>query len=147
MKLKNRIDILQTFGLADLTVLNAKHSCKIARSISKRFLLSQPRNEIINSSSFVQSELLRKLYLQVFRNARSYIYTTTESGLSLVSANARQMLIKCLSIARHSIEKTCHVVDCDFTYRLRIRYHSGATLKEAYYIEMYEQNDFHNADM
>lgn len=137
MKLNNCISLLENLGLRDLTVMSLGKSQEILESISSRFLNAGRKKEIITNSSFIDSDLLRRIYVNVLKNAKTYVYTAEKEIGQLVAVNARECLSKCLTVAKESIDKTCYIACCDLTYHFRIIYRKRTkTNDDAFLIEM-----------
>lgn len=139
MKVYNNTSFFEKVGLRDFTLLSLKKSEEIIRSIKSNFLNSKKESEfLINSLSFIDSDLLRKMYLKVFKNSQSYIYTGDHDMYGVLLANAKDCITKSLSIAKESVRKSCHIISRDFTYYFKIRYNDPAHTEhpDSFNIEM-----------
>lgn len=139
MKLYSYINFFERFGLRDFTVLSLAKSNEIIQAIRSNFTNCRKEKEILTSSPlFIESDLIRKMYIKALRNARNYIYTPGQETFGVAIANARECFTKSLTIAKESVRKSCIIAATDFSYYLRINYNDNSHLlhPDTFQIEM-----------
>lgn len=127
MQIENYIRFFEKLGLRDFTLLSLKKSNEIFKFFSSNLNFTKKENEFLfNAPSFIDSDLLRKLYLKAFKNSRTYLFTGEPGSKGVVLANAKESITKSLAIAKASVQKTCYILCHDFSYYLRILYNDAA---------------------
>jgi len=128
-KYKQHIDdyhsVVLNSGLleSEITAIGLEEADKIIEVSSVIFRnIDRPVELLPEGSSFIDSDLLRNLYLSLDVNDWGYVYTYAYEYCGFYKSKAKRCLEAAFSIAQNDYQTTCFVLDCDLRYYIAINY-------------------------
>lgn len=81
-------------------------------------------NEMVNSAdSFIESDLLRKIYQSIDNSGKSYAFTDDFEYCGIFHVNTKQAIENSFGIAQTDENGTFFILDVDKKFFIRINYH------------------------
>jgi hypothetical protein len=126
---KNRIQayenvfITSGFKISELKQVPLEVSDKILEQTEEVFSKLERKSELIESSSnFIDSDLLREIYLKLNPHSTSYIFTDDIQYCGLFIINAKRGLELALNVAINDYQNTCFLLDTNLKYSFTINH-------------------------
>ncbi|HTE28070.1 hypothetical protein [Flavitalea sp.] len=116
--------LLGSLFLEDFECLDLVASDEILSYLKTAFLGFKIKNEIVNGqkTTFVDSDLLREIYLTIQEDSTSYIFNENFENCGLFLVGAKSALEQAFNIAKEDEGNTCFILDQKFSYYFRINY-------------------------
>lgn len=126
MKQYEAILINSGFNAFELELVELEESDKIIEKIKSKFVNSNRETELLDDGSlFIDSELMRAVYLNLDKNATCYIYTDDFQYCGMFVVNAKRGFEIAFSVAKNDYQNTCFILDMDLKYSFLIDYNDG----------------------
>ena len=119
-------NVLINSGLekTELEYLDLLDSDKVIEKVKDRFGKVERETELINSDCiFIDSKLMRDIYLSLNENSKCYIYTDDFQYCGLFIGNAKRCFEHALDVAKSDYQHTCFLLDVNFKYSFLINYY------------------------
>ena len=71
---------------------------------------------------FIDSDLMRKIYLKLSENSKCYIYTDDYLYCGIYKVSSKKAFELAFNVAKIDIQNTCFLLDTDFNYSILINY-------------------------
>lgn len=127
---KQRIELFEMvlinsgFKRLELEYIDLKKSDEIIEQAKDRFRGIQRKTELLGSdeSLFIDSDLMRSIYLSLDKNDTCYIYTDDFQYCGMFICNARRSFELAFEVAKNDSQNTCFILDTNLKYSFLINY-------------------------
>ncbi len=111
------------FNKLELEFVELEKSDKIIDQLKSEFTSIHRETELLdNASLFIDSDLMRAIYLNLDKNATCYIYTDDFQYCGMFIVNAKRGFEIAFNVAKNDSQNTCFLLDIDSKYSLLINY-------------------------
>jgi ABC-type antimicrobial peptide transport system permease subunit len=124
-RLEDYKNVLLRSGLniLELKYLNLEESDKVIKVLKNSFNNVDRETELLDDKSFfIDSDLMRKIFLGLSNNDISYIFTDDFEYCGMFVVDAKRGLETALNIAKEDIQNTCFILDSNYRYYFAINY-------------------------
>lgn len=112
---------------SEIVAIGLEETDKIIEASSVKFRNIDRSVELLPEGSFfIDSDLLRNLYLSLDMNDWGYVFTYAYEYCGFYKSKAKRCIESAFSIAKNDYQTTCFVLDCDLRYYIVINYNDDA---------------------
>lgn len=126
-------NVLINSGLdkTELEYLNLIDSDKIIDQVNEKFMKFERETELILSAGiFIDSKLMRDIYLRLSENSKCFVYTDDFQYCGLFIGNAKRCFEHAFDDAKNDYQHTCFLLDVNFKYSVVINYNDNSHIEE-----------------
>jgi hypothetical protein len=118
-------NLLAELGFKNPELIDLERSDIILNKITTVFSTLSSVNEMIpgDSISFIESDLIREVYINLKNTSLSYVFNDDFKVCGLFLVNAKLALEQVLNIAKKDEGNTCFILDHNFSYYLRVNFY------------------------
>ncbi|NBA86093.1 hypothetical protein GVN16_09990 [Emticicia sp. CRIBPO] len=110
-------------NILELKYLNLDESDRVIEVLKNSFNDVDRETELLDDKSFfIDSDLIRKVYLELSTNDKSYIFTDDFQYCGMFVVDTKRGLETTLNIAKEDIQNTCFILDSSYRYYFTINY-------------------------
>lgn len=123
--LDNYLSVVLSSGLSEneIVIVELEETDTIIEMAKLKFQSIDKVLELLpEKASFIDSELLSDLYLNLEEDALGYLYTDAYQYCGIFKVKAKRCLEVAFSIAKNDFQNTCFVLDSNLRYSLLINY-------------------------
>jgi hypothetical protein len=111
------------FNKLELEFIELEESDKIIEQLKSKFTNIHRETELLgNESLFIDSDLMRAIYLNLDKNVTCYIYTDDFQYCGMFVVNAKRGFEIAFNVAKNDSQNTCFLLDMDLKYSFLIDY-------------------------
>lgn len=116
------------FNKFELEFVELEESDKIIGQIKSKFVNINRETELLDDGSlFIDSDLMRAIYLNSDKDATCYIYTDDFQYCGMFIVNAKRGFEIAFSVAKNDSQNTCFLLDIELKYSFLINYNDEST--------------------
>ena len=119
------------FNKSELEFVDLGKSDKIIEQLRSKLIDIHRETEILNNESlFIDSDLMREIYLNLDKNTTCYICTDDFQYCGMFIVNAKRGFEIAFNVAKNDYQNTCFLFDKDFLFSFTITYNDKSHIDD-----------------